>query len=99
MIKKCSGCDTIFTEKERRRPKDMVYKFMMFRSRLKGDSTWIKNTYRFLAYFHCVDLGCLRNLKELRHLEKMISTWEMKLTLHYQRNAWMNLNKGKYGTT
>ena len=70
MIKKCSGCDTKFTEKERKRPKDMVYKFMMFRSRPKGDGTWIKNTYRSPAYFHSVDLGCLRNLKELRHLEK-----------------------------
>ena len=36
MIKKCSGYDTKFTEKERKSPKDMVYKFLMLRSRPKG---------------------------------------------------------------
>ena len=48
----------------------MVYKFLMFRSRPKGDGTWIKNNYRSPGYFHSVDIGCLRNLKDLRHLEK-----------------------------
>ena len=42
----------------------------MFRSRPKGDGTWIKNTYRSPAYFHSVDLGFLRNVKELRPMEE-----------------------------
>ena len=42
----------------------------MFRRRPKGYGTWIKNNYRSPGYFHSVDLGCIRNLKELRHLEK-----------------------------
>ena len=48
----------------------MVYKFLMFRSRQKGDDAWIKNNYRSPGYFQSIDLGCLRNLKELRYLEK-----------------------------
>ena len=47
-------------KKERKSPKDMVHKFMMFRSRPKGDGTWIKNTYRSSAYFHSVDLRLLK---------------------------------------
>ena len=57
-------------KKERKSPKDMVYKFLMFRNRPKGDGTWIKNNYRSSGYLHSIDLGCLRNLKELRYLEK-----------------------------
>ena len=57
----------------------MVYKFMMFRSSRKGDGTWIKNTNRSSGYFHSIDLGCLRNLKELRHLEKDDIYMEMEL--------------------
>ena len=65
----------------------MVYKFLMFRSRPKVDGTWIKNNYRSPGYFHGVDAGCIRNLKEIGIWKKMTSTWEMKLTLHYQRNT------------
>ena len=77
-----------FREKERKSPKDMVYKFMMFRSRPKGDGTWIKNTYRSPAYFDSIDLGCLRNLKELALSKEHID--ELK-----QRKIWDYLKRSR----
>ena len=47
----------------------MVYRFLMFRNRPKGDGTRIKNNYRSPGYFLSIDLGCLRNVKESRHQE------------------------------
>ena len=69
MIQKCSGCEFKFTAPERRKPNDMVFKYKIFRKYPDGKGGRKTATTRSAAYFHSRDLGCLRELEELKNVQ------------------------------
>ena len=65
----CSRCDIPFNHKDRKEPNNMVFKYIMFRTRCYGRGKMVQNNYCSAAYFHARDLGCLQNLEELDEVE------------------------------
>ena len=54
-----------FTEADRKKPKDMVFKYMMVQQREDGKGEMVDNTHKTLAYFHSKGLGCVQHMDEL----------------------------------
>ena len=52
--------------RDRRLPKDMVFKTCMHRPRPFPDGTWCKNRRKTPAYFHVTDMACVCQIKELK---------------------------------
>ena len=65
----CSGCEIPFNRKDCREPDNMVFKYMMLRTRPNGRGRMVQNNYHSAGYFHARDLGCLQNLEELEEVE------------------------------
>ena len=52
-----AGCDLKFTEADRKKPKDMVFKYMMVRQREDGTGDMVDNTYKTPVYFSFKGFG------------------------------------------
>ena len=52
IIRKCSGCEEYFTDKYRKPPHDIIFKFMMYRKQPVSKDKWVRNNYKSPAYFH-----------------------------------------------
>ena len=65
-IKKCSGCETYFEPRDRRLPKDLVFKICMHRPRPYLDRTWHKNWRKTPVYIHVTDLACVCKVEEFK---------------------------------
>ena len=48
----CSGCEIPFNCKDCREPNNMVFKYMMFRTRPNGRGKMVQNNYHSAGYFH-----------------------------------------------
>ena len=70
-VSKCQGCDGTITEQDRKFPKDMVFLYKMRRKVPPpgGQGEWILSSDKRNCYFHSDDLGCLRQIYELRNIE------------------------------
>ena len=69
LMTECAGCELKIKHADRKKPNDMVFKYMMVCQREDGIGDMVENTYKTLAYFHSKDLGCVRHIKELRFTE------------------------------
>ena len=69
IITECAGCELKFTHADRKKPNDMVFKYMMVCQREDGTGDMVENTYKTLVYFHSKDLGCVRHIEELQFTE------------------------------
>ena len=65
LMRECAGCEMKFTEVDRKKPKDMVFKYMMVWQGEDGTGKMVDNTYKTPAYFHSKDLGCVQHMDEL----------------------------------
>ena len=70
----CSGCEIPFNRKDCKEPNNLVFKYVMFRTRPNGRGQKVVNKFRSAGYFHAQDLGCLRNLEELEQVE-FVAAW------------------------
>ena len=70
----CSGCKIPFNRRDCNEPNNMVFKYMMFRTRRNGRDKMVQNNYRSAGYFHARDFGCLHNLEELEEVEDCYMT-------------------------
>ena len=69
LMTECAGCELKFTHANRKKPNNMVFKYMMVCQREAGTGDMVENTYKTPAYFHSKDLGCVRCIEELRFTE------------------------------
>ena len=65
LMTECAGCELNFTHADRKKPNDMVFKYIMVHQREDGTGDMVENTYKTLACFHSKDLGCVRCIEEL----------------------------------
>ena len=65
----CTGCKVLFTDKERKQPHDLVFRIQMRRQYTKDGKkkTALKKSN---VFFHMRDLGCVRQISELCHVER-----------------------------
>ena len=68
LIQKCLGCNIKFTTPERQQPRDLVFRYLMYRLKPDGNGNMVPDRKRAPAYFHARDLACLCHLEELRKI-------------------------------
>ena len=78
MIEICQGCRRRYTAKDRKKPNDFVFKYLMYCDQY---GTKERNHYRSPGYFHAYDLGCMRRYDELENV-KMDEIYLSNTTFH-----------------
>ena len=64
----CSGCDIKFKPCHRKAPKNIIFKYNTYRMRKdKRTGQWVKNYRKSPAYYHALDMGCIRAVDGLRN--------------------------------